>query len=298
LERSARRKLAISSSFNMDDSDPNPSPPRRRGQRRRRTTRVHFEPVHPFPENQQVGDFAVRYLDDLITDNSLIQGFQNAYDHYGLKLVLTGSTLTEPMVTFLDLDLALNLQHKRVLSDLHIKELKANTYLHWSSANPRQHYRNIIHGFIFRLVRNCNLPDRFGAHLERFRQDLLQRGYPQKFIDDTMFVSLYRARQDVDFERRNGFTKAWFRKNMEDTAHQVISFSPHTCLPRSARPSDVSQECPQFARWLLPSTTIEIPRYTLEHMDRPLAPLVPLSAFSRQQLALHSIAATTSTMAS
>lgn len=244
----------------------------------------------------QAGHFAVRYLDDLLTDSSLFNGFKKAYQKFGLDLVATGSTNHSPdtVVTFLDLDLSLDTATKTVRSDLHVKELKANTYLHWHSANPRTHYRTIVFGFVHRLYRNCDIPHRLQAHLTAFRQDLLDRCWPAHFVDSTIEQAIEKV-----LDSRMSGTSATSSTAQATTMSAIdaveplatTEYLPYTALPRHIshlpRCLMMSDETTNEEFILLPrrssSRTASV-RFSVEHLVTPLAPLVPLSAFSRQEL--------------
>ena len=220
------------------------------------------------------GLVCIRYLDDILTDETLVPHFRAAYETFGLSLnVVSSITPTNcsenkeghtteylPQCVFLDLNLSIDLQKRKLLSDLYCKPGKANTYLHYHSANPNSHYKGLIYGYIFRVYRGCNQHQLHQGHIDTLRKLLLERGVPSNVLDRTIELAQYEVRQwlyDETAQQAREFAKLALHKQEKRGGVRII---PDTSLPLS-QPYNTT-----------PPTWISI-----EHHPRLLASLIPLS---------------------
>lgn len=215
-----------------------------------RTIRANCQLSH----HLQPGHCAVRYLDDVATDPRFFRALQHSYSLFNLKLVST-SEPTDSQAVFLDLVLSVDHNTRSLVTDLHIKKNKANTYLHWNSSNPRSHYRSIVFGFVHRLLRCCNQPARQLDHLHAFKQQLLDRAYPLAFVNDTLAEALIEVPKRISARKLNP----------DDELDEQPQFLPVTQLPL------ITDRDPPI--W-----------FTVSHLVQPLRPLIPLSNYGKIQL--------------
>lgn len=200
---------------------------------------------------------AVRYLDDVFCTSSLVfESLGNAYKRIQLSLVNTGKSPPDSSVVFLDGVFCLRDSH--IVSDLYVKALKANTYLHWDSANPRSHYRAIIYGFFHRLFMMCpDSPLRQQHHIDVFWTKLQQQGWPLRYIQ-------YHS------------AAARLKESMR---HQLPDDDAAAAVAAAQRQKEEKpKELFPFSALVRPPPTIN-PRWLVKHLRRPLARLIPLSRF-------------------
>ena len=214
------------------------------------------------------GIYIQRYLDDVLTSEQIIPHLRRVYEQYGLSLTVTSSTDTTGLspsssvtttptpVVFLDLSLTLDPYTRTIHSDLYVKPGKCNTYLHFNSSNPIQHYRSIVYGFMFRLLRLCNQPHLLNGHIQTFQQAMLDRGTPHNWLKQTMEIAYARVHTWV-FN-----AKAKKARRCELTFKKLIKARvlPNTILPV------INRQLPRPPLWI-----------SIEHHPRLLAPIIPLS---------------------
>lgn len=189
---------------------------------------------------------AIRFLDDLLVfDTNTFVELKRAYSKFALDLV---ETTTSPGNTIF-LDMKLSLHENRIKSDLYEKANKANTYLHWHSANPRGHYRGIVFGFIHRLLRICDSEQDRKRHLSVFVKRLQQQKWPPKVIHSLVEQAL------------NGSKAAQHGPLRENPDRPVVA--PFSLVRK--------KEALKPLFW------------SLRHLDAPLRRAVPLSRFATKR---------------
>lgn len=144
----------------------------------------------------------VRYIDDIF----LIWPKHQSLDTFTTKLnafhpnIKFTITISETSIDFLDITIyKSNLYPSHQLLDTKTFQKSNNLYqyLHFSSNHPKSTFKSIIIGECIRYIRSNTEEQNYNLQLQLFKQRLMKREYPPKFIDKYM--------KRVKYQNRNNF---------------------------------------------------------------------------------------------
>ena len=84
------------------------------------------------------------------------------------------------------LDLRVTLSQGKLETDLHIKPIDRQQYLHYSSSYPGHTKRSIVYSQTLRVARVCSHKADFRKHTTEMKSWFLKRGYPNNVIEKEM----------------------------------------------------------------------------------------------------------------
>lgn len=223
--------------------------------------------------NASHGFFLMRYLDDFlyIGHGSGLVPFLEAYRNLGLKYTFTGAADHKSGV-FLDMYVSVveeQDKYTRIVTDLHVKEAKINSYVHWLSEHPPGVFRGIIFGQVHRIFRACLDNGRRRQHMADFEALLLQRGWSRRYVHRTLLEAISYELGVAQYGRR--FMQARRRQQRP----------PATSGNRQVVPYGSSQLLDRHRLHLQLEQTKSSGVWSLRHLGRPARSYLPLSRLVR-----------------
>ena len=119
-------------------------------------------------------------------------------------------------IPFLDVNVIL--QDGKIITDLYTKPTDTHQYLNWTSCHPRHTKTAIPYSLALRLRRICSTEDFFKKRTDQLHNILLDRGYKEKLIKD----SISKARQ----VSREQALRTDIEKKGNDRVPLVVTYNP------------------------------------------------------------------------
>jgi hypothetical protein len=177
-----------------------------------------------------------RFIDDILLlflgtmdDLKELHTFLNSY-HTTMKFDEPDYNENENSTKFLDMKIQIN--ENRIITDLYRKPTDKPTALLPSSAHPGHVTPNIVFSMCFRLLRICSTPETFDQRLEEMKNNFLKpRGYKTKMIEEqykrirNLPGDDFKERRQLSLQKQNKETRR------EDRIIVPVDFNPHMAKP-------------------------------------------------------------------
>ena len=156
-----------------------------------------------------------RYIDDVL---GLFKGNQNQFSEFvdWLNSIMKGivkfkSNYSSEKVEFLDL--IISIENGKLKTNLFIKP--TNLQLYFRSNHPKHCKIGIIYGQALRIIERCSDPVDANLHLEKLKEKLLTRHYPENAIDQQFSRAKKNDRKELIYQNRK-------QKNKNDKKTRLI----------------------------------------------------------------------------
>jgi hypothetical protein len=121
----------------------------------------------------------------VINTAQAIDEFQTAYNNMESDIKITlDSTLSKPSVVYLDLEITLNHDLKRIELKTYFKTTNKFQYLNFNSFHPIGTIKGLIITELRRYLTHSSNENNYNETKEFFKQRLLLRNYPKEIIDE------------------------------------------------------------------------------------------------------------------
>ena len=105
------------------------------------------------------------------------------------------------MVEFLDLQIMV--EKGKLETNLYINPSNLQLYLDYFSNHPEPCKRGLVYGQAIQILERCSKPEDRDHHLEKLKEKLKTRNYPDKIIDDKFLEARKKRRGELIHQDRN-----------------------------------------------------------------------------------------------